>query len=155
MEKLLQAQYLQVAEIDLVYRSKVRASERPAIKDSTTAAGILRLCWDAETIELFEEFKVLLLNRANKVLGVVKISSGGVSGTTADPKLIFGAALRAGASGLIISHSHPSGNLKPSEADKAITRKLAAGAHLLDISLLDHIIITAESHFSFVDNGLL
>ncbi len=85
----------------------------------------------------------------------MEVSTGGISGTVADPKLIFVAALKAGASGMIVSHNHPSGNLTPSQADMELTRKLKEGGKLLEIQLLDHIIMTSESYYSFADEGLL
>ena len=102
-----------------------------------------------------EEFWILLLNRANEVIRPVQISSGGVSGTVADPKLIFKQALEHLASALILVHNHPSGNLQPSQADKDLTRKLKEAGRLLDIPILDHLIFTDRTFFSFADEGLL
>lgn len=102
-----------------------------------------------------EEFKVLLLTRSNQVIGIVPISQGGISGTVADPKLIFAAALKSSASSLILAHNHPSGNLKPSEADIRLTRKMKEAGQFLDLPVRDHIILTQEGHFSFADEGLL
>ncbi|MFO0505544.1 MAG: RadC family protein [Chryseotalea sp.] len=102
-----------------------------------------------------EEFWIVLANRANKVIKREKISSGGVAGTVADPKLIFKKCLDELASVLIIVHKHPSGNLQPSQADKELTNKIKAGASLLDIKLLDHIIVAHKKYFSFADEGLL
>ena len=145
----------QVTEIQLTYKNKISNSERPKINCSEDAYKILKENWNQETLELREEFKILLLNRANKVLGMVSISTGGVSGTVADPKLIFSAALKANASGIILSHNHPSGNLKPSEADISLTTKLKHGGTLLEISVLDHVIITENGYFSFADEGMM
>jgi DNA repair protein RadC len=100
-----------------------------------------------------EEFWVILLNRANHVLKKVQISSGGVSGTVADPKMIFKTALENLASSIILVHNHPSGNLKPSEADDALTKKLKYAGALLDIPVLDHIIFTNCQYFSFADEN--
>ena len=111
--------------------------------------------WDESKIDFIEQFKVIFLNRANKVLGIFEVSSGGVSGTFVDAKLVFVAALKVNASGIIISHNHPSGNLKPSSADEQLTAKLKQGGTYLDIKLLDHLIITSEGFFSFADEGLL
>ncbi|WP_317168263.1 JAB domain-containing protein [Pontibacter pamirensis] len=102
-----------------------------------------------------EQFKVMLLNRANKVLGIYETSTGGVAGTVADPKLIFVAALKACASSIVLCHNHPSGNLKPSAADLQLTKKIKQGGELLDIAVLDHIILTSESYYSLADEGLL
>ncbi|KAB7728760.1 DNA repair protein RadC [Rudanella paleaurantiibacter] len=102
-----------------------------------------------------EEFWILLLNRANEVLRPVQISAGGVSGTVADPKLIFKQAVENLASSIILVHNHPSGNLTPSQADKDLTRKLREGGKLLDIPVLDHLIFTDRAYLSFADEGLL
>ena len=98
---------------------------------------------------------MLLLNRANKVLGIFQASSGGVTGTVADPKLILVAALKSNASSLVISHNHPSGNLKPSRQDEELTMKIKEAAKFLDIRLLDHLIVTPEAYYSFADEGIL
>lgn len=103
----------------------------------------------------YEEFWILLLNRANQVIRKVNISEGGFSGTVADPKKIFKLALENSASGIILCHNHPSGNLKPSDADLQLTRKLKeAGSHL-DLPILDHLIIGDEKYLSFADDALL
>lgn len=102
-----------------------------------------------------EEFWILLLNRNNIVLGKKRISIGGVAGTVVDPKIIFKIALENLASGIILCHNHPSGNLNPSVQDIDITKKIKDGGKLLDISVNDHIIIGQKSFFSFADNGLL
>ena len=102
-----------------------------------------------------EEFWIMLLNRANKVLKLENISSGGVSGTVADSKLIFKSALDHLASSVILCHNHPSGNLKPSQADLQLTRKLVEAGKTLDIAVLDHLIIGDDSYLSFADEGLI
>ena len=103
----------------------------------------------------YEEFWVLLLNRANRIIKKVKVSDGGVSGTVADPKRIFRYALDSMCSGIILCHNHPSGNIEPSNADKELTRKIKSGAAYFDISVLDHIIIGDEKYFSFADRGMM
>jgi DNA repair protein RadC len=143
------------AEIQLHYKSKVKPSDRPKVQSSRDAYEVLKRSWDANRLELVEQFKVMFLNRANRVLGVFEVSTGGVSGTVADPKLIFAAALKAAASGIILSHNHPSGNLTASQADLELTRKIREAGRLLEIQLLDHIIVTAEKYFSFADEGVL
>lgn len=156
MENLMNQQLRnQVAEVELIYRSKVKASERPHIKTSKDAADLLKHLWSDDKIDFVEQFKVLFLNRANKVLGVFEASSGGVTGTVADPKLIFVAALKANACGIIISHNHPSGNLKPSQCDEQLTLKIKNAGLFLDIKLIDHIIVTSEGYYSFADEGLV
>lgn len=128
MEKLQnQISLYQVSEINVTYRPKFKASERPAISTSRDCYNILSQNWDMNKIELLEQFKILLLNRANKVLGIYEVSSGGMTGTVADPKLIFSAALKGCGSSIVLSHNHPSGNLKPSQADINLTRKIKEG----------------------------
>lgn len=150
-----QSRLFQIAEIQLSYKANVKPSLRPKISGSHDAYEILKLTWDQSKLELVEQFKVLLTNRANKVLGIFEVSTGGIAGTVADPKLIFVAALKAGASGLILSHNHPSGNLNPSQADVDLTRKIKKGGKFLEIQLLDHVILTSEGYYSFADEGLL
>lgn len=144
-----------VSEIELHYRTNVKPSERPKITCSQDAYDILHQHWSDEKLELREEFKILLLNRANRVLGIVNISTGGVSGTVADPKIIFSSALKANACSIILAHNHPSGNLKPSEADIKLTTRMKKAGQLLDISVLDHIILTSDHYFSMADNGII
>ena len=102
-----------------------------------------------------EEFWILLMNRANEILRPVQISAGGVSGTVADPKIIFKQALEHLASSMILFHNHPSGNLTPSQADKDLTRKLKDAGKLLDIPVLDHLIFTDKAYYSFADENIL
>lgn len=144
-----------VSEIQLHYKSRVKAAERPLITSSKSAYQIALQIWNPNTIEFFEEFKILLLNNSNKVLGAYEISSGGITGTVVDIRLIFAAALKANATGIIMIHNHPSGKLIASEADKQITAKVKATSKILDIQLLDHLIITPENYYSFTDEGAL
>ena len=101
-----------------------------------------------------EEFWVIFLNRANQVIGKQNISKGGVSGTVVDPKVVFKMAVQFPASGIILAHNHPSGNLKPSQADHQLTRKLKEAGRALDIPVLDHLIIGDRDYFSFVDEAV-
>ena len=145
----------EVSEIKLSYRPKFKASERPKVTSSKEAYDILYNNWDLDQIELLEQFKILLLNRANKVIGIFQVSSGGVAGTVADPKLIFSTALKACASSIILSHNHPSGNLQPSQQDIELTKKIKTGAGYLDIMVLDHVIITSGGYYSFADEEMM
>lgn len=144
-----------VSEIELIYKTKVKNFERPQIKSSKDAYKLVLSAWDHNKIEFFEQFKVLLLNQAHKALGIYEISSGGIAGTVVDIRLIFSSALKANATSLMMIHNHPSGNLTASEADKQITRKVKEAGRLLDITLLDSLIITTESYYSFADEGAL
>lgn len=145
----------QIAEVKLTYSSKVKASDRPIVTCATDAYNILKEAWEEGMMELCEQFNVLLLNKANKVLGIYRASSGGLTGTVADPRLIFASALKACATSIILSHSHPSGNLRPSEADINLTTKFKNAGSFLDIKVLDHLIITTQGYYSFAEEGLL
>jgi len=147
--------WMKVSEVELIYKSKVKAAERPVIQKSADAYSLLIQHWDDSKLDFVEQFKILLLNRANKVIGLFEVSTGGTSGTVADPKVIFIAALKSCACGLILAHNHPSGNLKPSKPDEDLTNKLAQGARLLDIKVIDHLILTRDGFLSFADEGLL
>ena len=155
MESTNEKTLFEVAEIQLTYKSKVSPSLRPKITSSRDAYQVLNKYWDEGKIDFVEQFKVLLLNRANKVIGIYEVSSGTSTNTVADPKSVFVAALKANACGVIISHNHPSGNLQPSEADKKLTKDLKDAGKFLHIPVLDHIIMTSESYYSFADEGLL
>lgn len=147
--------HFQVAEIDLVYTPTYKVSDRPKITSPNDSYHVLRSAWNAGKIQLVEEFKVLLLNRGNHVLGIFNASVGGITYTTADIRLIFAAALKAGATAIILAHNHPSGTLIPSVADRDLTKRIKQVGELLEITLLDHLILTSESYYSFVDQGQL
>ena len=155
METNQTTDWMKVAEIELIYRSEVRASERPTIMDSNGAYQLLMNYWDLNRIELLEEFKILLLNQSNRVLGLFPLSSGGITGTVADPRLIFAAAIKACAVSIILSHSHPSGNLKPSRSDEELTTKIRMAGQLFNIRVADHLIVSRAGYFSFADEGLM
>ncbi|HBH83698.1 MAG TPA: DNA repair protein [Bacteroidales bacterium] len=145
-----------IAEVRLTYKTKVKASDRPQVKNSNDAFELFYSSWDQETIEHIEEFKILLLNRANKVLGIASVSKGGISGTVTDIRLIFQYAIKSNASGIIICHNHTSGSLQPSESDKSITRKIKESGTLMDIQLLDHLIlIPGKEFYSLADSGII
>jgi len=101
-----------------------------------------------------EEFWVLFLNNSNKVISKSQLSKGGISGTIVDVRLVFKVALENGATGLILCHNHPSGNLQPSDADRQITKKIKQAGDSLDVKVLDHLIITETKYYSFVDEGI-
>jgi len=154
MESLCTVQdSIQVSEVELVYKTKIKASERLQVSTSKEVYELLKRYWDENKIEFVEQFKILLLNRANKVLGIYEISTGGLVGTVADPKLIFIAALKVAASHIILAHNHPSGNLKPSIQDKQLTQKIKDGGKLLEIVVMDHLIISKDGYYSFADEG--
>lgn len=140
------------AKVRIVYSRKQKNEERRKITSSKDVVNILREIWSSQ-IEVREEFIVLLLDRSNRVLGYEVISKGGIHGTVADLRLIFSVALTSLASAIIVAHNHPSGNLQPSDADSRLTQKIKAAGNQLDITLLDHIILTKESYYSFADEG--
>ncbi|MBN7816888.1 JAB domain-containing protein [Algoriphagus pacificus] len=144
-----------VAEIQLSYSNRVKTSQRPKVTCSRQVYEVLVESWDKGSLDFVEHFKVMLLNRANRVLGMVTISTGGTAGTVVDIKLILATAIKANASSMILSHNHPSGNLMPSEQDKRLTNRVKDAGKLLDIPVLDHVIVTSEGYFSFADEGVL
>jgi DNA repair protein RadC len=156
MDSALKALILsQVAEVELIYKSKVKASERPKVNDSKDCYNLFRQLWVDGKLNLVEQFKMLFLNRANRVVGFLEVSSGGITGTVADPRIILVGALKVLACSIVLAHNHPSGNLSPSRADEELTKKIKHACNYHDIKLLDHIIISDESYFSFADEGLL
>jgi DNA repair protein RadC len=142
------------SEISITYRHKVIPSSMPKLSRSQDTVIVLRKIW-SDRLEHVEEFVVICLNRANRMLGWAKISSGGLSGTVADPKVIFQIALKSNASSIILAHNHPSGNLQPSEMDIRLTRKNKEAGLVLDLQVIDHIILTSEGYYSFADEGTL
>lgn len=143
-----------IPEFTLSFRSNA-GDQRVKIDGSRSAAEVFRRVFNADTIEWHESMIVLCLNRANEVIGMYKLSSGGVSGTVADPRMMFQTALLSNASSIILAHNHPSGNLKASESDIQLTKRVRDGGKLLEIQLLDHLIITATSHYSMADEGVI
>lgn len=154
-QTMIHPEWSRVAEVELIYKNKVKASDRPLIKSSKDCYETLLIVWDENKMQFQEEFKVLLLNIANRVIGVYQASAGGLTSTVADPRLILATALKSLATSIIIAHNHPSGSLKPSRADEEITNKIKEAAKYHDIKVLDHIIVTAEGYYSFSDEGLL
>jgi len=142
-----------ISEIELSY--KFHSNGVLKISDSLSAYELLLNNWNPKTIELQEEFKCLLLDRDNKVLGIYSLSKGGTAGTVVDVKLLMVAALKSKAHAIILAHNHPSGNLKPSTQDRNLTKKIIDACKFLDITLLDHIILSNHSYYSFSDDGVL
>ncbi len=142
-----------VAALELGRRRKdAAATKRDKITTSKDAFDVFQpLLGDLH----HEEFWILFLNRANMIIGKQQISFGGMAGTVADPKIIFKAALDSKASSIILCHNHPSGNVKPSEADIRLTKNLVEAGKVLEISVLDHLIVTQNSFYSFADEGMM
>jgi DNA repair protein RadC len=146
----------ELRELKVLYTSRKREDLKEKITTSERAYELLLNTYDKNTISCQEQFNVLFLNNANQPLGIYKASKGGITGTIADIRLILGMALKSLATGLILSHNHPSGNLKPSDTDIQLTKKFKEACLLLDINLLDHIIISPYNEkFSFADKGLM
>lgn len=143
-----------VPEIKIRY-NKSRKGFLGKVTNSKDSFEFLRKVFDRRTLQLQESFVVVYLNRANQILGYYKHSIGGITGTVADPRIIFATGVASACSGIILSHNHPSGNLNASQADIDITKKIKQGGKLLEIQLLDHLIVTKTSYFSFADEGLI
>ncbi|MGN6419321.1 MAG: JAB domain-containing protein [Pseudobacter sp.] len=143
------------AEIELSYKSNVKPSARPTITGAEDLQQLFLNHWNEEKLELLEQFKVALISRSNRVLGILNLASGTITGVAVDIRLLFAAALKTKATAIAICHNHPSGNLEPSPADRRLTEKIKAAGELLDIDLLDHIILTEDGYFSFANQGLL
>jgi len=131
-------------------------SDFPSVRISktSTAADFIRQFY-GDDIFIFESSFILLLNNSNNTIGFAKISQGGITGTVVDARLVAHYAVNSLATSVILAHNHPSGNLNPSESDRQLTNKIKEGLKLLDISLLDHIILTGASYTSFADSGIL
>jgi len=143
----------ELAEVKVVYKSKQR-NNKVKIGTSQEAFDVLFSLYDKDTIGYFEQFYLLLLNRANAVLGWIKLSSGGTSGTVVDMKMIFALALLTNSHGILICHNHPSGNISPSNADIVLSKSIKQAGKLLTIELIDHLIINADGcYHSLSDNG--
>lgn len=144
---------MEVAEIKVSYSNT--NPDRVQATNSQKIFEVIMKHWDLDILEYQEQMKVILLNRANIVLGIYEMSKGGISGTVVDIRIILGVALKCNASAIILVHNHPSGKLVPSEPDKVITKKLKEACNLLELYLLDHLIISKFGYYSFADEGTL
>jgi DNA repair protein RadC len=143
-----------VAEIQVSYRPAI--SNKPVIISALDAFVEIVEFFPSDTIALQEKFVVMYLNRCNRVLGVYPLSTGGITGTMVDIRLILSVALKVAATGIILAHNHPSGNLLPSSADKDLTGKIKDACKYFDISVFDHLIIGPDrKYYSFADEGVL
>ncbi|NQU35081.1 MAG: JAB domain-containing protein [Bacteroidetes bacterium] len=147
--------YSRVSEIEVYYRRQVEFHEMVKVSSSDDAADYFRDQWGKRKIDHVEQFMVIYLNRSNRIMGWSRISLGGQSGTVVDPKIIFQIALKANAASIIMAHNHPSGNSKPSDNDLELTKRLVRAGKFLDLQLLDHIILTSETYFSFANENLI
>jgi len=140
------------AAMELGRRREAAMLEKPRLKEGRDAAAYLQLMLKDQRQEVFA---ALYLNSAGKILHFAILSRGGLTGTVADPRIIFRKALEEDATSIILCHNHPSGSLRPSRADEEFTHKIKEGAKHLDLRLLDHIIVSEEGYYSFADKGLL
>ncbi|WP_293299581.1 RadC family protein [Pedobacter sp. UBA4863] len=144
-----------VAEVQLSYKPHFNAQERPQISSSKQAYNLLMANWDMELINYIEQAKMILLNRNNRVLGIINLSTGGGASTVMDSRVIFATALKATATSLIVAHNHPSGNLRPSSEDIRLTEKLKQAGRLLEIEVHDHLIVSESSYYSMAEEGMM
>ena len=145
---------IQIREVQVSYQPSKTSLYQ--IQNADCAFQYVKEAYSKDTIGLYEEFMVLLLNRANQVMGCLKLSKGGLTGTVVDLRILFGTALKAMSSSIIIAHNHPSNNLTPSKEDHELTKKIKGAGELLDINLLDHLILgTSNNYVSFANEGWL
>ncbi len=141
-----------VSEIEISYKPAI--GSKPEVTSSSDAYLILKEHYPENQIALKEYFVVMYLNQANRVIGVQRLSIGGLTSAVADVRLLFGTALKILATGIVISHNHPSGNNRPSLQDRNLTKQVKEAGKLLDIKLLDHLILTPDDQYmSMADNG--
>ncbi len=143
-----------IPEITLKYK-RSKNTHTYTLKSSSATYELLKEIYDADTLDYLESSITLYLNRANKCIGWHRLSQGGISGTVIDHRILFATALKCGASAIIISHNHPSGNLMPSTIDDKLTQRIKEAGTLLEIALLDHIIVTSDGYYSYSDEGKL
>ncbi|WP_166670843.1 RadC family protein [Olivibacter sp. XZL3] len=144
-----------MSELKVVYNPRMDQRKQPMIKDSDTAYRVLMEVWNLDTLWYKEDMLAIYLNIENRVIGFAKIASGSMDCTLADVRIIYAIALKVCATGVIVAHNHPSGNLNASNADKMLTAKIKNAGELLDIRLLDHLIVTGNGYLSFTDKGLM
>lgn len=145
---------IKLPEIKISVKFKGKTPENSiVITDSKDVADLCRKIFDADTIEWGEEFILICLNNRNSVLGYFKISSGGMTETTVDVRMLFLAAIQSCATSIIVAHNHPTGFVSPSNEDVKLTKKIKEGGDLLQIRLLDHLIISAGSYYSFSESN--
>lgn len=144
-----------IAEVDISYSHLVRPSMMRQIKCSDDSYKAFLSLWDLSIIEHVEQFKIMLLSRSNKCLGIKTVSTGGTYASVVDVKVVFQTALKTNASSIILCHNHPSCNMTPSQSDISLTQKVFRAGKLLDIDVLDHLIISADTFYSFADENLM
>lgn len=144
------------SEVKISYKPSYDPDDLPVVSSSREIAAILKKVFNKNTISLKEQFVIVMLNKANKVICWHTVSIGGGSGTVVDVRIVYQLALLSNANAIILSHNHPSGNLRPSEADLGLTRRIKEAGTVLDIKVLDHIILSPNGgYYSFSDEGVL
>lgn len=146
---------MEISEIQVSFKPRIKAKERTTIRSSKDAFRAFLFKWNEGLINYQEEFKVMLLNNANHVLGILDLAKGSMDAVTVDLKILLATALKTSARKIILAHNHPSGNLNPSSADKQLTAQIKEASKLLDIDVCDHLVITNDDYYSFADNGIL
>ncbi len=146
---------MKIAEVALKYKTHVPVEDMPKIECPEDALALLRSIWDADSIQLREEFAIILLNNAKRCLGWSLVSAGGSTCTIVDVTTIFQLALLSNSNSIILAHNHPSGYLKASTADINLTQRIKKAGGYFGIPIEDHIILTAENYYSFRENGLI
>lgn len=144
---------MKIAEVKVSYTTT--DTTKIKVDNSRKSYEVFINNWSKDIIELQEEFKILLLNNSNQLLGIYSLSRGGTAKAIVDIKLLFSVVLKSNARSIILGHNHPSGNLNPSSADKSLTNKIIKAGELLDIKVFDHLIITKNSYYSFADENLM
>lgn len=143
-----------VCEVSISYRTKIKPSERIRLACAESIYKLLiRDVFTPDIIEYKEYFKVLLLDNGCKLLGVHTVSEGGLTGTFVDVRNVLQASILSNARYIVLCHNHPSGECKPSLADDQMTQKIKSACNLLDIKVLDHIIVSSETYYSYADEG--
>ena len=140
----------QFEEVRLVYKNRTRAEDRPKVQSPDDAFKILYESWDKDQITLREECKLLLLDNRMHLMSIAPISTGGMTEAIVDPRIVFAIALKRRSHRIILAHNHPTGNLKPSEADLRLTERLSSLGKMMRIDLEDHLIITDEGYRSIM-----
>lgn len=140
-------------EFKLIVNNPYPNVDRITIHGNQDAIDVLKDIWEPGTIELYESVYVIFMNKSMRVLGYIRQAHGSIDSCVFDPRLILATALLSGSTAILVAHNHPSGNTSPSISDETVTRKLKEACSLLNLVFLDHIIITADSYFSFSDEG--
>ena len=144
-----------VAEIELSYKPVMKVSTLPRIQSAADVYRLFIETWDKTKLQFVEQFKIMILNRANRVLGICTLSTGSATNTVVDMRLIFAVALKANACQIILAHNHPSSNLTPSKNDQSITERVKEAGRLLELPLTDHLIVSEDGYYSFAEEGAI